>query len=304
MLDTLQTMTQSSYQPFSHSVIQSEIEPLDRLARFSWDWAPLLCDPEHGCCDYHRSWSSVRLLQQGGSLPAGMEFFQRELSSLIELNRKRVLISGAADTGLMTLVCRIFKEFDAVPEVVLIDRCLTTVTQNRLMASYLGLEADIRQGDIRTINCDPVDAVIAHSFLGFFPEPARQQVINAWGRVLSPGGKVLMSTMLAQNKNVPYPPRDEPRIRASKIQLIESAMKTGMARGKAERLGEVAAEMLKRRVSHDPQLTTEFLTQAFSQAGINSTDVTLKNKKFLGPLAAFRLPSDLIQRGEVVGVRT
>ena len=296
-------MTQSSQEPSSNTRDSSTVEPLKLLARFSWDWAPLLCDPEHGCCDYHRSWSSVRLFQKEGALPAGFEFFARELTSLIEVDRRRVLISGAADTGLMALVYTIFCALNASPEIVLVDRCRTTVTQNRIMASYLGLEADIRQADVRTLDCEPVDAVIAHSFLGFFPEKARKEVIDAWGRVLSPGGKVIMSTMLAQSEKVPYPPKDDAKIMASKPRLVENAREGGMTCEEAEQLGDVAVTMLKKRLSHEPQITREFLTLAFSQAGIDRTEVTLTDKKHLGPLAAFRLQSDQIKRGEITGIR-
>jgi len=296
-------MAQSSQEFPSNSDSSSQIEPLDRLARFSWDWAPLLCDPAHGCGDYHRCWSSVRLLQKNGVLPAGIEFFTRELAGLVEANRNRVLISGAADTGLLALICTIFKTLNATPEIVLVDRCRTTVTQNSVLASYLGLEADIRQADITILDCKPVDAVIAHSFLGFFPESARQQVINTWGRVLSPGGKVLMSTSLAQNENVPYPPHDESRVEASTPSLIEKAKQAGMSREEAEQFGEIAMAMLIKRQGFDPQLTEEYLALAFSQAGIDLTQVVLKEKKRLGPLAAFREQSELIKRAEVVGIR-
>ena len=296
-------MAQSSNEPPSSPGILSEFEPLDRLARFSWDWAPLLCDPEHGCCDYHRVWSLVRLLQKDGVLPAGKDFFQRHFASLIENDRRRVLISGSADTGLMALVYTTFKALNATPEIVLVDRCKTTVIQNRILASYLGLEADIRQGDIRNINCEPVDAVIAHSFLIFFPQPARQKVIDAWGRVLNPGGKVLMSTTIAQHDKVKNPSKDEARIIASKPQLVEKAQNAGMNRTEAEELGELASAMLVGRQIYEPLLTTEYLTCSFSQAGLDLTEVTLKEKERLGPLAAFRHQSDLIQRGEVVGVR-
>lgn len=296
-------MAPSSPECPSLPAISAEIEPLDRLARFSWDWAPLLCDSEHGCCNYHRCWSSIRLFQKAGALPAGADFFYQHLSGLVKLGKKRVLISGAADTGLMALVYKVFMTLDAVPEIVLVDRCLTTVMQNRLLAGSLGLEADIWQTDVRALECDPVDAVIVHSFLGFFPEAARQQVIDAWGRVLNPGGKVLMSTMLAENDNVPYPPKDEASIVASKTQLLENAMRAGMTRKEAGQLGDIAVEMLTKRLSHDPLITRDFLFQAFSGAGIELAEVTLRNKEHLGPLAAFRLQSERIQRAEVVGIR-
>lgn len=296
-------MSKPTQKSCSSAVMPADVEPLLQLARFSWDWAPLLCDPAQGCRDYHRCWSSVRLLQKGGALPAGSAFFQDELASLVAADRRRILISGSADTGLMAMVFTICKAMGAAPKIVLVDQCRTTVTQNRILADYLGLQADIRQGDIKTLDCPPVDAVIVHSFLGFFPRPERQQVIGAWGRLLRPGGKVLMSATLAQSEDVPYPARNETAIDASKPRLVDSAIEAGMAVTEAEQLGEIAVTMLKKRLTHDPQLTRDFLDRAFAAAGIRLTAVNLKEKERLGPLAAFRLQSDLCQRGEIVGIR-
>jgi len=279
------------------------IEPLPSLARFSWEWAPLLCDSQHDCCEYHRCWSLVRLIQKKGALPAGLPFFQEQLAGLVRQNRNRVLISGAADTGLLALVCTVFKSLDARPQIVMVDRCRTTVTQNRVLASYLGLDADIRQGDIRDIDCEPVDAVIAHSFLVFFPMPDRQQVIDAWGRVLGAGGKVLMSGNIATDELVRIPPKDEARIMAAKPGLVEAAKGLGMTQSAAVELGELAVKMWLKQFAHEPILTRQNLTEAFARAGIQLGEITLKEKESLGPLATFRLQSSQIQRGEVVGIR-
>jgi SAM-dependent methyltransferase len=279
------------------------IEPLAFLARFSWDWAPLLCNPEHDCCAYHRSWSLVRLIQKAGALPAGLSFFQEQIAGLVAQDRKRVLISGAADTGLLALVCNIFRSLEADPQIVLIDRCRTTVTQNRILASYLGLDADIKQGDIREIDCEPVDAVIAHSFLVFFPQPARQEVINAWGRVLKPGGKVLMSATIAAGEAVPTPPKDEAKILAARPHLEGRARELGLSTTEASELGELAVSLWRKQLAHPPNLTRANLADAFSLAGISLEAVTLKEKERQGPLASFRLASELLQRGEIVGTR-
>jgi SAM-dependent methyltransferase len=278
-------------------------EPLELLARFSWEWAPLLCDSEHGCRDYHRCWSMVRLLNKGGALPAGFEFFRRQFAGLVDEGRSRVLISGAADTGLMALVCAVFDALNAKPDIVLVDRCRTTVTQNQILANYLGLQADVRQGDVRDIDCEPVDAVIAHSFLVFFPEPDRRQVINAWGRVLKPGGKVLMSANIARHEKVKNPPKDQAKILAGQASLVSVARENGFSESDTQALGDIAVAMWRKQNTHEPQLTEEFLDDAFRQAGLRLCEVTLKEKERLGPLAAFRPPTDLIQRGEVVGIR-
>jgi SAM-dependent methyltransferase len=284
--------------PSEHSGKLS-VEPLELLARFSWEWAPLLCDSEHGCSGYHRCWSTVRLFQRGGALPAGFEFFRREIADLVNEGRTRVLISGAADTGLMALVCAVFGALSTEPEIVLVDRCRTTVTQNQILANYLGLRADIRQGDVRDLDCEPVDAVIAHSFLLFFPEPERRQVIDVWGRALKPGGKVLMSAHIAKHERVENPPKDEAKILAGRASLVRAALENGFPECDAQELGDTAEAIWRKQHGHVPQLTEEFLDHAFRQANLRLCEVSLKEKERLG----LWLPSDLIRRGEVVGIR-
>ncbi|MBC7604047.1 MAG: hypothetical protein H7255_15480, partial [Ramlibacter sp.] len=144
-------------------------EPLDRLARFSWDWAPSLCNPAHGCLDYHRSWSLVRLLELGGALPAGLEFFTRELAEIARGPSRRVLVSGGADTGLAAMTIAAFRAEGCDPDLVFVDRCATTARQNALLAAHLGLAMEVQVRDAAEVCCDPVDAVVAHSFLHLLP---------------------------------------------------------------------------------------------------------------------------------------
>ena len=283
--------------------LHRSIEPLELLARFSWEWAPLLCDSDHGCRDYHRCWSAVRLFHKDGALPAGYDFFKNQFADLVSQGRNRVLISGAADTGLMSLVCAVFESLGAEPDIVFVDRCRTTVTQNQILANYLGLRADIRQGDVRNIECMPVDAVIAHSFLVFFPEPARREVIDAWGRVLKTGGKVLMSANVARYENTKKPPKDESQILEGQAALVHTAREKGFGEVDALQLGEIAGQLWRNLTTFEPQLTEEFLANAFRKANLRISEVSLRDQMSLGPLAAFRQPSELIQRGEVVGIR-
>ena len=173
------------------------LEPLPELARFSLDWAHALCRPEHGCLTYHRAWSALRLFDQGGASPQGWNFLQRELRRIPDDAPRRVLISGSADTGLMAVVASAFAERAAV-RVALAERCETTLQQNLLFARHLGREVELHRGDVRQLACDPVDAVIGHSFLNYFEDEQLPELAVAWMRVLKPGGVILLSNRLAQ----------------------------------------------------------------------------------------------------------
>lgn len=172
------------------------VEPLEALGRFAWDWAEILCDKTHGCADYHRMWTLVRLLESDGALPAGSAFFDAELPKAARDGTARVLVSGGADTGLMTLAVNACARADVTPEIVMMDRCETPITQCRLFARQIGVAFDGFKGTLDTLDIVPVDAIVAHSFLAFIPQEARPALFQAWSRHLRPGGRVLMSQRL------------------------------------------------------------------------------------------------------------
>jgi SAM-dependent methyltransferase len=118
----------------------------------------------------------------------------------------RVLISGAADTALTAIVAHAFRDPDTV-RIVLAERCETTVQQNRLFARHLGIGLEVHPGDIRELDCAPVDAIVAHSFLNYFDDTQRDELACAWMRVLKPGGVVLLSNRL---ERAPHAAPDAP----------------------------------------------------------------------------------------------
>lgn len=252
-----------------------DLEPVERLARFSWDWAPTLCQPEHGCANYHRTWSMVRLLELGGALPAGLDFFRRELGLLADAGKRRVLVSGGADTGVMALVVEAFRAAGVRPRITFVDRCETSCWQNRLFARELGLDADVRCMDAAQVDGEPVDAVVSHSFLHFFEGAKRQEVLRAWAGVLAPGGVILMSTPLAPNdaewKRIPDPVAIEERRQA----LEASALRAGWPATRAGQLGSVAVAAWSVSPRRWPALTRESLLLGLAQAGfdLRSIDV-------------------------------
>lgn len=214
----------------------ASIEPLARLARFSFDWASTLCCAEHGCADYHRAWSALRLLELDGAVPAGWRFFHDALGKLPEGNNPRVLVSGSADTGLTAIAAF------ALPgaRIVVADRCATTLEQNRLFARHLGREFELHQGDLQALDCAPVDAVLAHSFLIFFTPAQQREVVNTWRRVLKPGGVLLMSNRLTTATTPTLPRHTEAELEARLVRLADRAASLGWAGADIEALRTTA----------------------------------------------------------------
>ncbi len=244
-------------------------EPLDRLARFSWDWAPALCRPEHGCADYHQTWSMVRLLELGGRLPAGAPFFERELGSIARAGKTRVLVCGGADTGVSALVVNAFKAAGARPRITFVDRCETPCEQNKLMLHELGLDADIRCLDALQIDGDPVSAVVAHSFLQRFAGEERVRLLQAWARVVEPGGVLLLSGSFAPSEEHWDRVIEPEAISERRQRLVASALGAGWQSGAAEELGRRAAASWSNSSRRAPALTQQSLSAGLDAAGFD-----------------------------------
>lgn len=283
---------------------RAPFEPLDRLARFSWDWAPALCDPAHGCTDYHRSWSLVRLLELGGALPAGLPFFERELAALAREGRRRVLVCGGADTGVTALAVSAFRAAGVAPDIVFLDRCRTTCAQNELMLRELGLGAEVLVADARDVACAPVDAVVAHSFLHLLPAAVRPGVLQGWARVLKPGGRVLMSCGLSDDEADWVRLKDAGEIGARRDSLAQAADRAGYSPSDAAEIAETAARFWATSPGQAPALTEANLRDAFGRAGLEVLAIDrLPFEEARGPIALTTREGSRRRRAEVLARR-
>lgn len=155
--------------------------------------APALCQPEHGCLHYHRLWPVARLAKSTGPTLAGVEFFEQQLGRLNYSSQIRILIFGAADTGLLATLCQCLgPEYKAV-QFILVDRCATVIWQNECFAKCLGLDIEFIQADLQSLEIQPVDVIVAHSILNFFGEAARLEILAMWRTLLRKEGMVLLS---------------------------------------------------------------------------------------------------------------
>jgi SAM-dependent methyltransferase len=277
-------------------------EPLTKLARFSFDWAEVLCDPSHGCMPYHRTWSTIRLLESNGAEPAGGDFFGRELAATAQEGSCRILLSGAADTGLAAMVLHQLRPVGVEPELVLIDRCETTLEQNRLFARTAGFSLETHRADIRDCACAPVQAVVVHSVLNFFHRSARQQVVDSWARNLQPGGRLLLSQRLLSEKDRTRAPRDSAEIEQRLSVVEEAAVAADFSASSMAEL-KTAVEALWNQPLHEDRTTYSDLADMLKHSNLTIVGSQQHHtRNSVSPLAA----ADSVQtipRYEIVAVR-
>ncbi|MDD8024548.1 MAG: class I SAM-dependent methyltransferase [Paracoccaceae bacterium] len=238
-------------------------EPLADLARFAFAEAPDLCDPAHGCCVYHRAWSTIRLLLKDGAQPAGMDFFAEGLAQAAVNGRCRVLISGAADSGVAAMVLTALAGRGITADLVVAERCATPIAQNRRFADHLGLHFELHQGDILTLDCAPVDAVVAHSFLNFLPAHLRPALVATWARLLRPGGLVLLHQKLGDLRWAP----DAETLGANRARLEAQARARGIDAQTAQHIGAAGVAFWTRERPHSTTREDE-LNDLLAQAGL------------------------------------
>lgn len=242
-------------------------EPLAELAAFAFDWAHCLCDPASGCQPYHRGWSIVRYIEAKGALPAGGVFFGAALRGLAHNGRLRILLSGSADTGLAAMVLHQLRPHGIEHELVLVDRCLTTLEQNRLYARHAGFDVQTIQMDAAQLDIAPVDAIIVHSFLHFFAPEARQAVVDMWARNLAPHGRVLISTRLSLDQPVPRPEPDPAALERRRAEIFGNAQALGYNVSLAAEIADAAAALWQIRLGN-PQLGEAELLGLLAKAGL------------------------------------
>lgn len=257
-------------EPSDAIVVASWHEPLRELARFSYDFAPHFCDPAHGCTAYHRGWSTVRLHESGGALPAGLDFFQRELRELAADRgtcRLRVMLSGAADTGQAALVLRALRPFGIEPEFVIVDRCHTTLEQHRLFFTLRSVTAEYRHVDAVDVAVPAVDAILAHSFIGFIPESQREALFSNWNRLLAPKGRVLVSERFLQAGMEPRSPI-LPEERTARLERLKSVLEVEGASSREIREISEAAERLWDQSGKRRKMPEQLFRNSVAAAGL------------------------------------
>src|SRR3954466_2182593 len=99
------------------------IEDLPRIAADAYELAGRLCGD---CRNQHALWTYLRLTRASTGAERQESRLELQLRDLIADRRRNVLIAGAQDTGLLSLVARAAADHPA--HVVVLDICQTPLT--------------------------------------------------------------------------------------------------------------------------------------------------------------------------------
>lgn len=171
-------------------------EPLAESAGLALDWSGSHCvqpgTAGEGCAWYHGSWQMLRLLGVFHSLRSDDDFFLPALRDLIADGVRKVLVSGAADYGLLARLAAAAGPLATELEVTVIDRCATPLLLNSWYGKRAGIRVRTVQGDVLQLEtAGDFDLVCTHSFICFFDARDRRRLLQTWWDSLRPGGRVL-----------------------------------------------------------------------------------------------------------------
>jgi len=174
---------------------QSEDELLGLSAPLAFAWAARHCAST--CRWHHGIWQYLRILGLVSSAARHREFFESVFTPLAgDGGYRRVLVSGAADYGMLDVVMRAYGA--AALELSALDVCPTPMKTCQWYAAQQGISVTTAVGDILAFEAAaPFDIVCSHSFLQFFTPAARTDLMARWHRLLRPGGKVVTVSRIA-----------------------------------------------------------------------------------------------------------
>jgi hypothetical protein len=177
------------------------------------------------------------------------------------------MLSGAADTGQAALVLQALRPAGIEPEFVIVDRCRTTLEQHGLFLRLRGVTAEYRQADAVDVSVLPVDAILAHSFIGFIPEARREALFVTWNRLLAPGGRVLVSERFLQAGVKPRSPISPEERKARMARLVAVLEAEGASSREVQEIA-VAAEGLWDQSGKRRKMPVDVFRNSLAAAGL------------------------------------
>lgn len=164
-------------------------EDLPHIAAEGFELANRLC---RGCGQLHALWPYIRLAR---ATSAGLEdassLLQSALSRLIAAGRRRVLVAGSADTGLLALVARAGAGHPL--DIVVLDRCETPLELCRRLAQRWSLPIATLHEDLNALDRPATfDVVLVYGTLHFIAPDRRAEVLARMRRSLRPDGRLVL----------------------------------------------------------------------------------------------------------------
>jgi len=198
-------------------------EPLGAVAAR----AAALADETCATCGwYHGAWPLWRHLGMATAPTVHEGFYAARIAEhLAEGGGADVLVSGAADQGMVATVARAFAAAGIAPRITVLDRCATPLALGAEWAARADLPVSVLHVDVLDLDrVGAFDLVCTHAFLGYFDPDQRRALATRWHAALRPGGRLVTLNRL------------RPGATADPVGFTESEAATFIERARAEAL--------------------------------------------------------------------
>lgn len=151
-------------------------------------------------CDwYHGTWQFLRLLNMV-AVPPWYEFYQETLTkALVDRPGANILISAAADYGMLATLHEAVVASGTSPTITLVDICETPLRATQWFAERHGVAIETIRGNLITDArfAEPnYDLIVTDEFLTVLKNPDKPQIVSRWKQLLKPGGVVVTTAMM------------------------------------------------------------------------------------------------------------
>jgi 2-polyprenyl-3-methyl-5-hydroxy-6-metoxy-1,4-benzoquinol methylase len=150
-------------------------------------------------CDwYHGTWQYLRLLNMV-AVPPWYEFYNEALSNVLRRRPNAdVLISAAADYGMLATLHEAMRTAQATPRIQVYDICRTPLRSCQWYADRHGFPIETVCANLLTGDIPPAsfDLIVTDEFLTVIKSADKPTIVKRWRELLKPGGTLVTTAML------------------------------------------------------------------------------------------------------------
>ena len=152
-------------------------------------------------CDwYHGTWQILRLLNMV-AVPKWYPFYRDTLAdALTRVKRPNVLISAAADYGMLCTLHQAIEYAGVEADINLIDICQSPLQSSEWYAARHGFSLECKVDNLLSSRIPEhgYDVVVTDEFLTVLKDPDKPTIVNQWRRILKPGGLLVTTAMIGK----------------------------------------------------------------------------------------------------------
>ncbi len=166
------------------------------------EWAkthdPAQAPPSMSCNWYHGTWQYLRLLNMV-AVPPWYEFYQEALTGVLRRRpQARVLISAAADYGMLATLHEAMEATGATPRIQVYDICRTPLRACEWYAEKHGFAIECTCANLLTgdLPMAAFDLIVTDEFLTVIKGADKPLIVKRWKELLTPGGTLVTTAMI------------------------------------------------------------------------------------------------------------